>query len=378
MEVPVNFRKFRCNLWNLKINVRKTKIVIFENGRHTSYDFFMYDSRIEVVTSFKYLGVHLFKNGNWNRTQKRVAQHASFSLHNVFITYNQLDIPTSQKIKLFDTLVSPTLNYGAEVWGHHQGPEVEAVHSKFCRKILGVKKSTNLVALYGELNRFPMYMQRKFILIRYWIKLLTTNNQSLLYRTYNMLKTDADNNINYKQSNWAFLIKRMLEECGLLYIWQNQYNMLINYNMIKQRLLDMYLQKWYSDVNNSSRLETYSLFKHSHCFEEYLDYVKEPKFRISLTQFRTSSHDLAIEHGRYSNVPRNERICTQCNSHMIENEFHRLLICSKFADLRSKYIKRYYYTWPTLQKFQNLLSSNSMITISKLSKFIYFANAQAR
>ena len=36
---------------------------------------------LEVVTSFKYLGVYLFKNGNWNRTQKGITEHASYALH---------------------------------------------------------------------------------------------------------------------------------------------------------------------------------------------------------------------------------------------------------------------------------------------------------
>lgn len=151
--------------------------VIFENGRHTSHDFYIYNSLIEVVTSFKYLGVHLYKNCNWNRTQKRVAQHASCSMHNLFIVYNQLDLPISKQMQLFDTLVAPILNYLAEVWGYHLGPDVESLHSKFCRKVLHVRRSTNLDALYGELGRTPMFVRRKVLMIKYWIKLLTLNNR---------------------------------------------------------------------------------------------------------------------------------------------------------------------------------------------------------
>ena len=110
--------------------------MIFENGRHTYYNFFIYNSRIEIVKAFKYLGIYFHKNGNG--TQKHIAQHASFSLHNLFIVCNQLDLPTSQKVRLFDSLVAQTLNYAAEVWGHHEGPDIEAIHSKFCRKIICV------------------------------------------------------------------------------------------------------------------------------------------------------------------------------------------------------------------------------------------------
>jgi hypothetical protein len=39
------------------------------------------------------LQTHLFKNNNWNRTQKRLAQPAAYSMHNLFIVINQRDLP---------------------------------------------------------------------------------------------------------------------------------------------------------------------------------------------------------------------------------------------------------------------------------------------
>ena len=92
LQRMLNDIELYCNTWNLKNNINKTKIMIFENGRHTNYDFYIYNSRIDIVQSFKYLGVNLFKNGNWNRTQKRVSQHASFSLHNLFIVCTPLGL----------------------------------------------------------------------------------------------------------------------------------------------------------------------------------------------------------------------------------------------------------------------------------------------
>ena len=125
-------------------------------------------------------------------------------------------------------------------------------------------------------------------------------------------------------------------------------------------------------INNSRRLETYCLFKHTFGFKKYLDFEKDAKFRIALSKFRTSSHDLAIEKGRYINLDRNNRVCNNCNLKLVENEYHFLLICPKYSELRSKYIKLYYYTWPTVQKFSNLMSENSRVIVRNLSKFIYF------
>ena len=72
-----------CLAYGIKINTTKTKAMIFENSRrHTHYDFYLNNVKLELVTSFKYLGIHFFKNGHWHRTQDRLAKHASFALHN--------------------------------------------------------------------------------------------------------------------------------------------------------------------------------------------------------------------------------------------------------------------------------------------------------
>ena len=42
-----------CTTWGLKINTAKTKIMIFERGRHTHHDFILNNTIIEVVESFK-------------------------------------------------------------------------------------------------------------------------------------------------------------------------------------------------------------------------------------------------------------------------------------------------------------------------------------
>ena len=67
------------------------------------------------------------------------------------------------------------------------------------------------------------------------------------------------------------------------------------------------------------------------------DFIYEKKIKTALTKFRLSSHDLAIERGRYQNTPRDERICKKFNLNLVENGYHFLLVCSKYRDLRRKY-----------------------------------------
>jgi hypothetical protein len=362
------------NEFNLRLNVNKTKIMIFEKGRKSTYNFFLYNTKIEIVESFKYLGVYLFKNNNWYRTQKVIAQHSLYSLHNLFIILNQTELSFNNKKSLFDSLIFPKLNFSAEVWGYHEAPDIEKIHTKFCRKILSVKQSTNLDALYGELGNVPLKIRRKISMIKYWLKLITNRHNTILFKVYNLLKQDVDSNFIYNGNNWAYQIKLILDHCGLSNLWLNQYNMNINFESIKRRITDIYMQEWYTSINNSNRLETLALFKHSFKLENYLDYISENKYRIALTRFRISSHDLLIETGRHANIERQHRICKNCNMNMIETEFHFLLVCPKYRDFRKKYLKKYYYTWPTIPKFINLLSSNSKYVVNSLAKCIFYSN----
>ena len=71
LQSMLNDIEMYCNTWKLKININKTKVLIFEKrGRHTDYNFYLYNEKLEIVTSFRYLGIHFLRNGNWHRTQK--------------------------------------------------------------------------------------------------------------------------------------------------------------------------------------------------------------------------------------------------------------------------------------------------------------------
>lgn len=211
-------------------------------------------------------------------------------------------------------------------------------------------------------------------MIKYWTKILSQNDSALLKQVYIMLKNDADANRNYNRKNWAFQIKSILQEHGFEFVWNNQSDIEIPFVAIRQRIFDMYFQKWYSDINNSNRLQSYCIYKHTFELESYLTYISESKFKTALSRFRTSSHNLYIETGRYDNTPRHERICKSCNMKQIEDEYHFLLVCPNYRELRVKYFKPYFCHWPTINKFDALLSATSRKTICNLSKFIYFAN----
>ena len=85
----------------------------------------------------------------------------------------------------------------------------------------------------------------------------------------------------------------------------------------------------------------YARFKHEFEMEHYLDFITENKYKIALTKFRLSSHDLAIERGRLEHIQRNNRLCRYCNLNMVENEYHFLLVCPLYRDLRKKVLSEF-------------------------------------
>ncbi|KAL4222869.1 hypothetical protein ACF0H5_018909 [Mactra antiquata] len=264
-------------------------------------------------------------------------------------------------------MIMPILSYGAEVWGFHKSPDIEKVHLKFLRQILGVHNKTTSSAVYGEFGRFPLYIKRQIRIIKYWHRINKLNN-SLMYKLMYM----TDNN-GILVNSWSINVKTLLSNLGFLYLWANPDISNLQINNVIQRVIDNYLQSWYACLNSFSRLETYKFFKISFEFEKYLDCIENDKYISVLARFRCSSHKLAIEEGRCRNIDKNLRLCKLCNMNQIESEYHFLLICPIYNELRKKYLHKYFYTWPNLNKFRILLNTTNCRKIIKLASFIYSA-----
>ena len=62
-------------------------------------------------------------------------------------------LTVNHMIDLFDKLILPILNYCSEAWRFIQANAVERVHLLVCKKLLGVKESTQNDFIYGEYGR---------------------------------------------------------------------------------------------------------------------------------------------------------------------------------------------------------------------------------
>ena len=92
--------------------------------------------------------------------------------------------------------------------------------------------------------------------------------------------------------------------------------------------------------------------------------------RILISKIRLSSHKLCIETGRYTGVIREDRICHKCNLGVIEDEYHFILQCPFYTNIRRQYIKAYFYRRPSAFKLVQLLCSESTKELCNLAKYI--------
>ena len=68
-------------------------------------------------------------------------------------------------------------------------------------------------------------------------------------------------------------------------------------------------------------------------------------------------------------IPRNERKCPVCSK--LEDEFHFLLECPLYSDLRKMYINRYFSSHPNILKFKELLTSENSNVTRKLACYVF-------
>jgi len=55
-----------------------------------------------------------------------------------------------------------------------------------------------------------------------------------------------------------------------------------------------------------------------------------------------------------------------CNSIDLEDEYHFLLICNMYTDIRRKYINKIYYENPSVLKFIELVQSKDATVLNNL------------
>jgi hypothetical protein len=73
-------------------------------------------------------------------------------------------------------------------------------------------------------------------------------------------------------------------------------NRLLSKSIVRQKLNDQFIQNWFSQINNTSRGEFYSLFKEEFQLESYLSKLNTCD-RIQISKLRCSNFKIPNRNG---------------------------------------------------------------------------------
>ena len=176
--------------------------MIFNKGsRLSNVKFYIDETELEIVRHYKYLGIMLSLNGSFAQALldlTRRGQKAFFKLKNIF-TNIPCSVPNCMHI--FDHTVKPVLLYASEIVGLTNNDKnlsvnsnndshfsnvysrnsLEKLNISMGKYVLGVNKRTTNLAIYGELGRYPLYIDIIISMIKYWVRLCKNTHHDPLH-----------------------------------------------------------------------------------------------------------------------------------------------------------------------------------------------------
>ncbi len=373
-----------CQNWHLIVSLAKTNVLLFHHNKNIPTPSFSFgNENIEIVSDYKYLGTivttdhrNIFHKNFENLHLK--ANKAIFAL-NMYINDSVGYLQPCLSFKMFDCQILPILDYASDIWFNPtKANELEKIHLKYLKRTLKLKTSTVTVALYAETGRFPIQVKQKVQILKYWHRILTFPDTHILKQAYNSLYETH----SIGKKNWCSIIHDILIEVEEENLWERQTILLHELESIKVKLYKSFMQNTLDKIHNSDllpKLRTYKLFKNEFRLENYLLDLKDIRYQISLARFRTSSHRLRIETGRYDKpiTPVENRKCRHCDLDALEDELHFLLVCPLYSTERRVLIDKcneFFTDFDTLNnndKFKLIMGNKDKEIISCVAQYIH-------
>ena len=137
-----------------------------------------------------------------------------------------------------------------------------------------VPLSSSNAAIFGELEIYyhPLYISRYCKIIKYWCKIVQSEN-IILNRLYTLAVKDCLSGY----TNWVSRVQKLLDDYGFseVFLNVNTCNSFVKFftSIFKSRLIDCFRQEWFGSIDRNRVLDEYKIFKVNFIYEEYLDSV---------------------------------------------------------------------------------------------------------
>ena len=335
-----------CQKWQLSLNTDKSQILVFRNKNIPQPDinFTCGQSILSFTDTYKYLGLCLNYNLDWEYTVKQIAASASRALGLISAKSQRFGwMDNNSFTKLYNSCVRPILEYGSELWGHRTYRTINAVYNKACRVMLSVQRQAPSLALTSETGWTHPQVRQNMNRSRLWSRLIKFPAQRMAHRIFVRCNDLAENG----RLNWCKRVRCLYNDINRWDFHSIETCLRLDHHYIVKTVLnacqEKYQQEWWQSVNDDSnrqnggnKLRHYRLFKMTLEPEKYIYAYLNRQYRRALALFRIGIAPIAIETGRYVKnqyIPPCERICPLCNRET-EDEEHVLIRCPLHHNIR--------------------------------------------
>ena len=362
-----------CNQWGLKVNIKKTKVIVFNkpfNSKVKRSVFSIDQNKIEITNTYRYLGVDISNTGSFLNATNSLYKKALRALYSIYASLDvRSDLANARLfLNLFDSLVQPILLYGCDIWGSHclkNNNKVLTLVNKFYKTLIGAKSRCSNTGVLSELGRYPIEINIAKSMTKFWFRLISLPKSRLSSHCYWTLYK-----INDLNDSWFDAIKTIVNTTGQYHIWNNQADLIKlpqfqktrTQNYVIQTLKDVYSQSANAKVNSENKLYLFKNASNPRTVSKYLCTLFGRDRRRAFSNLRLGTFDLELEKGRHSGVERDSRICKICCTKNVENEDHFVFTCPPLSITRKAYIDE---ISKINENFTHLSPNNKL-------KFLYF------
>ena len=182
--------------------------------------------------------------------------------------------------------------------------------------------------ILGDCGLYPLHIARKVNMVKYFYKLSTISTDRILWKVFHFDHTNAIN------GTWCKDVKSILCDVDLAHVYDDvsAWSQEALSRTVSDRLQAKFHDTWTRDIEQSSKLEFYRTLKNTIETELYIscNFLTRYQRRI-LAMCRAGILPLEVERGRWRSIPRNERICRQCDMNCIEDLEHFITVCPKYT-----------------------------------------------
>jgi hypothetical protein len=126
-------------------NLSYPKCVRVKRGRLKNDEHWFYaNEEVEVVNDFNYLGITLNYTGNFILNTQTLYGKGLKAMNALVSNLKRYNTKPKLALQLFDAFVSSIITYGCEIWGFTKSKQLETLHLKFRKTLLGVRRSSSM------------------------------------------------------------------------------------------------------------------------------------------------------------------------------------------------------------------------------------------